>query len=92
MKYEVRSTTGFKKDYKRAIKRGLDIKKLQHVVDLLSRGEELPLKCRDHALSGNWENHRECHVLPDWLLIYQKCDGLLVLELTRTGTHADLFD
>ncbi len=92
MNMMIRWSSRFRKDYKKMRRRGMDMSKIDDIIGMLSRGEELPLKCRDHALSGNWENHRECHILPDWLLIYQKCDGLLILELTRTGTHADLFD
>lgn len=84
-------TTQFKKDYKLAIKRHLDIDLLDDVVRALSRGETLPEKNKDHALPGNWEGHRECHILPDWLLIYRIEDDLLILTLARTGTHSDLF-
>ena len=70
-KYTVKYTTGFKKDYKRAIKRGLKIELLEQVVALLAMGEPLPEKNRDHDLSGDWVGHRECHILPDWLLIYR---------------------
>ena len=70
-KYTVKYTTAFKKDYKRAIKRGLKIELLEQVVALLSMGEPLPDKNRDHDLSGDWVGHRECHILPDWLLIYR---------------------
>ncbi len=92
MKYTVKNTSAFKKDYKRAKRRGLDIAKLQRVVDLLANGESLPESLRDHALTGNWAHHRECHVAPDWLLIYQICENVLVLELTRTGSHSDLLE
>jgi len=64
---------------------------LDDLVRALSRGETLPEKNKDHALSGNWEGYRECHILPDWLLIYRIEDDLLILTLTRTGTHSDLF-
>ena len=67
-KYTVKPTTQFKKDYKRAMKRGLKIGLLENVVAALAMGEPLPEKNRDHALSGNWAGHRECHILPDWLL------------------------
>ncbi len=70
-KYAVKYTTNFKKDYKRAIKRGLKIELLEQVVALLATGEPLPEKNRDHELSGNWAGHRECHILPDWLLVYR---------------------
>ncbi len=90
-KYTVKYTTAFKKDYKRAIKRGLKIELLEQVVALLSMGEPLPDKNRDHDLSGDWAGHRECHILPDWLLVYRIEDDVLVLTLARTGTHSDLF-
>ena len=90
-KYFVNWTNPFKKDYKRAIRRGLDIAKIDAVIAKLANGEELPAANRDHALTGPWANHRECHIAPDWLLIYQIYANVLVLELTRTGTHSDLF-
>ena len=91
MSYVVRHTTAFKRDYKLAIRRNLPIEKLHAVVTKLQNGEELPSANRDHALTGPWANHRECHVAPNWLLIYQIFENVLVLELTRTGTHSDLF-
>ncbi len=91
-KYTIRLTTQFKKDYKRALKRGLKIALLDKIVELLAMGEALPEKNRDHELSGNWVGHRECHILPDWLLVYRIENDILVLTLTRTGTHSDLFD
>ena len=92
MKYTVKLTTQFKKDYKLAMKRGLKIGLLDEVITALAKGESLPEKYRDHALSGNWSGFRECHVLPDWLLIYRSENDILVLTLTRTGTHSDLCD
>ena len=78
--------------YKRqAIKRGLKIELLEQVLALLAMGEPLPDKNRDHDLSGDWAGHRECHILPDWLLIYRIEDDVLVLTLARTGSHSDLF-
>lgn len=91
VKYIVKYTTQFKKDYKLALKRGLDIRLMQDVVAALAMGLPLPDKNKDHALSGNWAGHRECHVLPDWLLIYRIDDDVLVLTLSRTGSHSDLF-
>lgn len=82
-KYTVKYTTSFKKDYKRAVKRGLKIELLEQVVALLAMGEPLPEKNRDHDLSGDWIGHRECHILPDWLLIYRIEDNVLVLTLAR---------
>lgn len=91
MKYHVVPTSRFKKEYKRAIKRGQKIEKLHAVVELLAKDLALPDSLCDHELKGNWKNHRELHIEGDWLLVYQKKDDMLVLELTRTGTHADLF-
>jgi len=84
-------TTTFKRDYKRAMKRGLDMNRLDEVIRTLAAGRELAVVHREHALGGEWRGHRECHVQPDWLLIYYVDDERLVLTLTRTGTHADLF-
>lgn len=91
MTYDIVWTTQFKKDYKLAQKRHLNIKILDDVIRALSRGEMLPAKNKDHALSGDWEGYRECHILPDWLLIYRIEDNVLVLTLARNGTHSDLF-
>ena len=84
-------TSQFKKDYKLAKKRGYDNRLLQEVVELLADGKALPEKYLDHALSGNYAGCRECHILPDWLLVYRIEKELLILALTRTGTHSDLF-
>lgn len=92
MKYQVQWTSQFKKDYKLAIKRHLDIDELDQVIRLLTAGKELPEKYRDHALTGNWTGFRECHIRPDWLLVYYYLDDQLVLTLSRTGSHSDLFD
>ncbi len=90
-KYTVKTTGQFKKDFKLAMKRGLKIEMLEKVISILAMGEALPSQYRDHALTGRWSGHRECHILPDWLLIYRIEDGVLVLTLSRTGTHSDLF-
>ena len=90
-KLSVRMTSQFKKDYKLAMKRGMNIELLDKVIDILAMGETLPDKYRDHALTGNWVGHRECHIQPDWLLIYRIENSVLVLELSATGTHSDLF-
>ena len=84
-------TTQFKKDYKLSLKRHMDIALLDDIIRILSRGEPLPEKNRDHALTGDWVGHRECHILPDWLLVYRIENDVLVLTLARTGTHSDLF-
>lgn len=73
------------------MKRGYNIQLLQDVVSLLEAGSSLPEKYKDHTLAGNWTGHRECHITPDWLLVYRIDDDILVLTLTRTGTHSDLF-
>ena len=91
MKYEVRFTTRFKKDYKAIQKRNLDISLLHTVIFLLAEGEVLPEQYKDHALTGNYQGARECHIKPDWLMIYNIYEEVLVLELMRTGTHSDLF-
>ncbi len=90
-KYTVKPTSQFKKDFKLAMKRGLKIDLLEEVITTLAMGEKLAEKHKDHALTGNWIGHRECHVLADWLLIYHIEDEVLVLTLSRTGTHSDLF-
>ena len=90
-KYIVKPTTQFKKDFKLAMKRSMKIELLEEVIAMLAMGETLPDKHKDHALTGNWVGHRECHILPDWLLIYRMEDEVLVLTLARTGTHSDLF-
>lgn len=88
---EIRTTSKFRKDLKLAKKKGLNIALLQEVVDVLASGEKLSEKHRDHALTGDWESFRECHILPDWLLIYKISGDSLILTLVRTGTHSDLF-
>lgn len=86
-------TTGaFRKDYKRIKKRGYDMSLLENVIDVLLAEKSLKDRFRDHALTGNYLGFRECHVLPDWLLIYAIDRGCLVLTASRTGTHADLFE
>ena len=88
-KYIVKPTSQFKRDYKLAMKRGLKISLLEEVVVHLALGESLPDKNRDHPLTGNWSGHRECHIQPDWLLVYYQTETELYLY--RTGTHSDLF-
>ncbi len=84
-------TNQFKKDYKSAIKRNLDIDLLDDVIESLANLEPLDAKYKDHSLSGNWQSFRECHIKPDWLLIYKIDNGKLVLTLARTGSHNNLF-
>lgn len=90
-KYRIVQTGRFKKDLKSVIKRGYNIALLEVVVDTLASGVELPVKYKDHALMGNYKGCRECHITPDWLLIYEVDGDELFLYLTRTGTHSDLF-
>lgn len=89
-KYKLYLTNSFKRDYKKIVKRGYDIKLMETVVDILLTGEALPEKNKDHALSGNWKGYRECHILPDWLLVYEIIEDRLILSLTATGSHSDL--
>ncbi len=91
MKYEILLTSRFKKDLKAIMKRGYNIQLLQDIVSLLMAGIPLPEKNKDHMLTGNRSGHRECHITPDWLLIYRIDNDVLVLTLTRTGKHSDLF-
>ena len=83
--------TMFKKDFKRIKKRGYDISRLEKIVELLANEVPLPEQFKDHNLSGNYNGFRECHIAPDWLLIYQVNNNELVLVLSRTGSHSDLF-
>ena len=92
MTYHIKFTNVYKKSYKRAKKRGLNLKLLYNVVEALGQGHKLDTKYRDHALHGNWEGFRECHIQPDWLLIYLVENDVLTLTLVEPGTHADIFD
>ncbi len=87
IKYE----TTFKKDFKRIVRRGYNISLLENVIEMLANEKTLPQKYKDHPLSGDYSDCRECHITPDWLLIYRISDTELALILTRTGTHSDLF-
>lgn len=91
-KYTIKYTTQFKKDFKLAKRRGLNLSLLKNIITKLANGEPLDIKYRDHALSGKWSGHRECHLQPDWLLVYHIEDDILVLTLSRTGSHSDLFN
>lgn len=84
-------TNRMKRDVKRMKRRDKDIEKLTLVLDALARQQPLPERCRDHALTGSLADFRECHVEPDWLLMYQVFEDVLILSATATGTHADLF-
>lgn len=91
MKYEVKFTNQFKRDLKLAKKQGKDIDKLFDVINTIAEGEKLDEKYRDHNLSGDYAECRECHVEPDWLLVYELVDNVLVLMLYRIGSHSELF-
>ena len=91
MKYEIKFTTQFKKDLKLAKKQGKNTDKLFEVIEQLANGESLDPKYRDHDLTGNYRGCRECHIDPDWLLIYEIIGDVLVLMLYRLGTHSELF-
>ena len=91
MMYEIRFTSQFKKDLKLAKKQGRNTDKLFSVIEQLANGQPLDEKYRDHALTGNYKGCRECHVEPDWLLIYEVDNGILVLMLYRIGSHSELF-
>lgn len=90
---KIEFTGQFKKDYKRAVKRGCDPKAFETVITFLVNEQPLPEKYRDHALanSRNYKNMRECHIEPDWLLVYKVLKETLILRLIRTGSHSDLF-
>ena len=92
MKYHLKFTTAYKKGYKRAKKRGLDMDLLDDVVDNLRKGKQLDVKYHDHPLHGDFEGFRECHIQPDWLLVYLIENDILTLTLTDTGTHSDIFE
>ncbi len=89
--YRVKFTTTYKKSYKLMKKRGLDLSALDEVVDLLRRGIRLDERYRDHGLTGNFAGFRECHIKPDWLLVYLVEDDVLTLTLVDTGSHSDIF-
>ena len=91
MTYRIKFTSAYKKSYKRAKKRGLNLNLLDAVVEELRQGHRLDAKYRDHELHGNWAGFRECYIQPDWLLIYLDEPELCVVTAIRTGSHSDLF-
>jgi mRNA interferase YafQ len=91
MKYDVQFTSQFKKDLKLARKQNKNIDKLFDVIEVLANGGTLEKKYKDHGLSGDYKGTRECHIEPDWLLVYEIREKVLVLMLNRVGTHAELF-
>jgi len=88
---ELVTTTQFRKDLKKLRKRGADIQKLDDVLQMLVAEKHLPERYRDHALVGDYIGFRECHIMPDWLLVYAIDKGKLILTASRTGSHSDLF-
>lgn len=84
-------TSKFKKDYKKMMKQGKPLQELEKIITLLQKQEALPEKHKDHQLTGNYAGFRECHITPDWLLIYQVKEEKLILALARTGSHSELF-
>lgn len=91
MKYKIVMSTRFAKDLKLLSRRGYDLSKIKFVINELANGNILESKYKDHQLQGEYLGKRECHILPDWLLIYEMRDNELLLYLVRTGSHADLF-
>ena len=91
MNYRIQKTTQFKKDCQKMKKRGYDLQDLEDILNILIVGEKLPEKNKDHDLLGNLIGFRECHITPDWLLIYYIQNDRLVLVCARTGSHSDLF-
>lgn len=91
MRYKPSPTAKFKKEIRKMEKRNYPIHKIEEVIVELAKGNQLLPHFCDHDLSGNWKGYRECHVLPDWLLIYRYEKENLILSLVRTGTHSDLF-
>ena len=87
----IKYQSAFKRDYKRIKKRGYDTRLLERAVEILAAGEPLPQEYRDHPLGGDYTGCRECHIAPEWLLVYEIIQDELLLYLTRTGTHSDLF-
>ena len=89
MALELRTTTAFERDLRRIDRQGKDLDKLETIVDVLQAREQLPARCRPHPLRGIWAGHWDCHVEPDWLLLYRVTDQALIL--VRTGSHSELF-
>ena len=92
MIYEIKFTSRFKKDYKRMVKQNKNIDILHQTIEMMAKGKELTEKYKDHELSGNFKGKRECHLQPDWLLMYQYNKNELVLLLIRTGSHSEILD
>ena len=91
-KYDIVSSGSFRKDLKLAKKRGLPLKDFYDVVTMLAEDQPLPFNLRNHLLSGDYKGYWECHINPDWLLLYEKDTEIRIISLYRTGTHSDLFE
>lgn len=89
--YKIFASNRFKRDFRKCKRQNRDMQKLQSLLELLLVGEALPIKNRDHSLTGNYIHYRECHIEPDWLLIYRINKGEKLIELIRTGSHSELF-
>lgn len=92
MKYKLRVSTRFTKDLKIITKRGYDLKRLRFIIDELAKGNGLSPMFKDHPLKGEYRGKRECHIYPNWILVYEIYEEVLILELCRTGTHSDIFE
>lgn len=94
IKYNIKRSNNFKKQYKKVVKQGKDISKMAYVIEVLACGKELDFKYKDHSLNDNkyYKGCRECHIEPDWLLIYKIVNNELILYLVETGSHSDLFN
>lgn len=88
---DIEFTSGFKKDIKRKLRQGFDVRKLDEIILSLRRGDVLPERNKDHGLLGKYKGYRECHIEPDWLLIYRVNERALILTAVRTGSHSELF-
>ena len=91
IKYQLDPTNKYLNDLKLAKKQGKNLDKLDEIVDILAAGKQLESKYKDHKLNGKYQGYRECHIFPDWLLIYKYEEDILVLTLARTGSHSELF-
>ncbi|MDR0974313.1 MAG: type II toxin-antitoxin system YafQ family toxin [Ruminococcus sp.] len=91
MKYTIVPTAQFKRDRKKAVKRGLDIPLLKWVIDELAEGRKLPPKHKDHKMTGDRHGYRDCHITPDWVLIYRYEENELILSLVEMNSHSNLF-
>ena len=91
MTYRIKATKRFQKDVKRCVKRGLPMEKFKRVIKLIEETGKLPSEYRPHKLTGQYAGSWECHIMPDWLLVWEQYDDELVLVMTNTGSHSDLF-